>query len=395
MRVLVVSSTQWTPDLGNVADLVAGSWQSNAPGDSVHGVRFFDGGPGFNELVKSGADAPAQGYEGMNCIDVEQLVPTPQASQALIRGSSYALGLALAKACDSATAPLLLGLPPTQSEVGWADAGAGLLAGLAEGFGLPREEGGASNLAPHRLLGGGGGLTQIAVNDLPDLRALRARLTEVGLVVASRAAQPLLGLGGLAASLDHLGRVDPDSAHRLERNLGDFAHVVAGALGDTLIGRNLLTEPLPGAAAKTDDRAGLVSLRAREMTGLPGAGAFGGIGFMFNVLGVPVRNALEVSAERTGLEHELASADAVIVISTVLDAAEVHDGVTKLTASRALQYGVPIISLTGYSQAGRREWAALGVSSLYEAADQGENCQEEVLRRVLEKVPGIVRTWSR
>ncbi len=74
-----------------------------------------------------------------------------------------------------------------------------------------------------------------------------------------------------------------------------------------------------------------------------------------------------------------------------------------------LQRGVPVIAVTGHSEAGRREWAALGVSSLYECADSvsavgyspdvatgaAADEQQNTLHGLLAKMPGIVRTWSR
>ncbi len=404
MRIVIVSSTQWTPAVGDVAGQVAASWQSGAPNDRVRALRFSDGGSGFCALNTE------TNSEIVVCVEADQLSPGSLDTDSPDRGSSYVFGLGLARACETASAPLLLGLPPTQDDVTWADGGAGLLAGLAEGFGIGQERFGIESLAANRLLGGALQLSGVTPGDLPDLEALRARLHAAGLVVASRATGPLLGLGGLAALLDQAGRLDGEAAHRLERTLGDFAHLVAGALGTSLLGHNLLADPIPGSRPATEGDGVAVSVRARELTGQPGAGTYGGVGFMLNVLGVPVRNALDVSAERTGLEAELDAADVVVVVSTALDAAEVHDGATQLVANRALQRGVPVIALTGHSEAGRREWAALGVSTLYEPTDAGPMIrhqgdlnhktqeadeQAKILQRLLARMPGIVRTWSR
>lgn len=406
MRIVVVGSTQWHASGADIAAVVSDMWKSCAPADAVRPLLFSDGGPGFSRLNRVSAAQSGEFIEAAPMEGGDHQVDVNEPGSSATLGSSYALGLEVARACNDATAPVLLGLPPTQDGVGSADAGAGLLAGLAEGFGVSPSHEDGSGLAANRLLAGGAGLSQISVQDLPDLMAVRSRLSAAGLVIASRMTSPLLGLDGLAASLDQSGRMDSETAHRLERALGDFAHVVATALGDSLLGHNLLADSGDSGA-----NAGVSpSVRARELTAQPGAGAFGGAGFMFAALGVPLRNALDISAEAAGLEAELDAADAVVIVSTALDAQEAHDGVTSLVASRALLRGVPVIALTGHSEAGRREWSALGVSALYEPTEDrsaparvprasgsvSDNAQQEqILHALLSRVPGIVRTWSR
>lgn len=400
MRIVVIGSTQWRAPGADIASVVSELWKSCAPADSVHPLLLSDGGPGFARL-----NCVSDGSSGV-FVEAVSTDSASQQDQPPNLGSSYALGLEVARACDGATAPVLLGLPPNQEHVGWADGGAGLLAGLAEGFGISPAHRGSSGLAASRLLAGGANLAEISVRDLPDLTAVRSRLSAAGLVIASRMTAPLLGLDGLAASLDQSDRMDSEAAHRLERALGDFAHVIATALGDSLLGHNLLA----GSGDSNGNQGVSPSVRARELSAQPGAGAFGGVGFMFGALGVPLRNALDVSAEQAGLDAELDVADAVVIVSTALDAQEAHDGVTSLAASRALLRGVPVIALTGHSEAGRREWSALGVSALYEPTEdrsapasvpretghRADNAQQEqILHALLARVPGIVRTWSR
>lgn len=397
MRILVVASTQWAELGGLVADQVGAQWRSHCPDDCVRTVLLSDGGSGF---VSTGSEAHA----GESVfLEAQLLVQADSADTDLGLGSSYALGIELARVCSGSRNPIVLGLPPVQDEVGWADAGAGLLAGLTEGFGGTGSTGAGAGLVANRLLGGGLALGQVRPEDIPGLASLRERLGRNKLVVASRNSAPLLGLGGLAASLDDAGRLDAQAAHQLERALGDFSHTVAGALGSSLLGHNLLA----GRGGEvTGDQTGdgvAVSVRARQLASAPGSAAFGGVGFMLSVLGAHLRSALEVTAEREGLDDELDRADVVLVVSPVVDASEMHDGATNLVAGRALARGVPVVVLTGESQAGRREWSALGVSSLYESVPAGSpwfgngngNGAESVLETLLERVPGIARTWSR
>lgn len=402
MRILIVASTQWDEDreLGLTEDGSAGvgaricaAWRASSPADSVHVVRLSDGGAGF------ATSGPEPSSDGSLFVEAQGLVQVRSDADSLGLGSSYALGLGLARLCTEPAQRIVLGLPASQTEVGWADGGAGLLAGLAEGLGLGTSGRGASDndLVANRLLGGGLGLGKVRADEIPDVRALRDRLKRNQLVVASRETAPLLGLGGLAANLEGAGRLKPQDAHTLERALGDFSHVIAQALGSSLIGHNLLTGDSRQLLASSADDGVAVSVRARDLAAQPGAAAFGGVGFILNVLGAHLRNALEVTAERAALDAELDRADVVLTVSPVLDAAEMHDGVTNLVAGRALARGVPVIVLTGESEAGRREWSALGVSSLYEPVPPRSRShgQRELLAALIGRVPGIARTWSR
>lgn len=403
MRILIVASTQWDEagELGpteegadaGVGSRIGAAWRESSPTDSVHVVRLSDGGTGF------ATSGPEPSPDGILFVEAQGLAQVRSDDDSLGLGSSYALGLELARLCAKPARHIVLGLPASQTEVGWADGGAGLLAGLAEGLGLRSSGRGAfdSGLVANRLLGGGLGLAKVHADEIPDLRALRDRLRHHQLVVASRDTTPLLGLGGLAANLEVAGRLKPQEAHTLERALGDFSHVIAQALGSSLIGHNLLTGDSGQLLANGADDGAAVSVRARDLAAQPGGAAFGGVGFILNVLGAHLRNALEVTAERAALNDELDRADVVLTVSPVLDAAEMHDGVTSLVAGRALTRGIPVIVLTGQSEAGRREWSALGVSSLYEPVVpqlRGEE-QRDLLAALIGRVPGIARTWSR
>ena len=277
----------------------------------------------------------------------------------------------LARVWEGPERRIVLGLAEHQDQVPWADGGAGLLAGLADTFAASDAAGNEDSPLPIAVTAPGG---------LPDLVALRARLATKQFVVATRSTAPLLGLGGLAATLNDADLLDSERAHGLERSLGDFAHEVAGAWGSSMVGQNLLagrsagaseadgigTAPSAGGTHAVDGRA--ISARARELTSRPGVAAGGGVAFILSVLGAQVLPGLEVSAERERLDDALVDADAIMVVSPVLDAIEMHDGATTLVSARALALGIPVLVLTGDTHAGRREWAAIGVSAMFHPA---------------------------
>lgn len=317
--------------------------------------------------------------------DATLVAPGTDRADAVRNGSSRPLGTLLASALTTDARTVLVALGAAAGTgTAWADGGAGMLVGLADGLGVPVPD-------SSRLVAGGAALRGVTAGDLPDLDALRRALSGRDVRVAHRAPDALLGLGGLAGGLvpDVLDAV---AAQDLERALGDLVHAIASARAGTLVGRDLL-----GAATSSTTSAHAVSDHARELGALRGGAAGGGAAFALAALGVPLAPAAPLVADLVGVSSAVAQADLVVVVVPVLDGDESHDGVLPAVADAALDAAVPVVVLAGTSLSGRREWSALGVAAVHETGwavpDDVLGADGAVQDDAAERVARIARTW--
>ncbi|MBD9700231.1 glycerate kinase [Flavimobilis sp. GY10621] len=317
--------------------------------------------------------------------DATLVAPGTDRADAVRNGSSRPLGTLLASALTTDARTVLVALgADAGTGTAWADGGAGMLVGLADGLGVPVPD-------SSRLVAGGAALRGVTADDLPDLGALRRALAGRDVRVAHRAPDALLGLGGLAGGLvpDVLDAV---AAQDLERALGDLVHAIAGARAGTLVGRDLL-----GAATTSTTSARAISDHARELGALRGGAAGGGAALALAALGVPLAPAAPLVADLVGVTSAVAQADLVVVVVPVLDGDESHDGVLPAVADAALDAAVPVVVLAGTSLSGRREWSALGVAAVHETGwavpDDVLDADGAVADEAAERVARIARTW--
>ena len=395
MQVLVVPSTAWPSSAGasraDVADAVARqvvtAWARAVPHADVQPVLLGDGSAGFAETARGHlADPAADGaalfletasVAAAEVADVRARTRDGAADALAEHGSSAPVGELLAAALETCARTIVVGAGDALgADTAWADGGAGMLAALAERLGVA----GASD----RLRQGAGALAGIDAHDLPDLLALRDALAGRDIVVAQRGDRTLLGLGGLAAGLSQHA-VGAATTQRLERNLGDLSLAVGRARSGSLVGRDLLGAPVDVATSSPDHLA-------RALAATPGAAAGGGVGFMLAALGARVRRAIDVVADLAHLREKIAASDLVVVVAPAIDAAEVHDGVLPAVAQVALDHAVPVAALVGESEAGRREWSAIGVAGVHETghADAAWWTSSD---EVGERVARVARTW--
>ncbi len=317
--------------------------------------------------------------------DATLVAPGTDRADAVRNGSSRPLGTLLASALTTDARTVLVALgADAGTGTAWADGGAGVLVGLADGLGVPVPD-------SSRLVAGGAALRGVTADDLPDLGVLRRALAGRDVRVAHRAPDALLGLGGLAGGLvpDVL---DAAAAQDLERALGDLVHAIAGARAGTLVGRDLL-----GAATSSTTSARAISDHARELGALRGGGAGGGAALALAALGVPLAPAAPLIADLVDVTSAVAQADLVVVVVPVLDGDESHDGVLPAVADAALDAAVPVVVLAGTSLSGRREWSALGVAAVHETGwavpDDVLGADGAVQDCAAERAARIARTW--
>lgn len=363
MRILLVAGSGWRAAAPEVARAAARAWSSAAPRDAVVAQALADGGPGFVEVAR-----PLMAADPGLLVLETALAPEGPAGAGmtdLVAGTSLELGRMLGAALATDARTIALGLGPAPVH-GWADGGAGLLVGLSEVLGVPVP-------GRDRLVAGGAGLGGVRATDLPDVARLRRALGARDVVGAYRSSDPVLGLAGLAAGLAEARRLDPVVAQDLEHNLGDLAHALAALAG--LAGRDLLAGSGPAASV-------------RALGALPGAG--GGAALVLHALGVRLAPGLRVVADRAGLDAAIDGSDVVVVVVPAVDGGEMHDGTVALVGELALEAAVPVVVVAGHCVAGRREWAAAGISAVYEEPRRSAAASD-----VLGVVPRVARTWSR
>jgi glycerate kinase len=382
------------------AAAMAAGWHTGARHDEIVVAPLADGGPGFVDTLRAsiggrllpfvvrgpwGEDVRAAVLLVGDTAYVESahavgLALVPEDRRDPTRTTSAGLGELLRHARGTGARRIVVGLGGS----GTVDGGAGMLAGLGLAGGTGR------------LAGGGGGLDELADDDLAGLSALRADWSAVEVLVACDVDVPLLGLQGAAAGFSPQKGATAEQAQHLERALARFARVAGGALGE-VERPNLLAEPVAfghhhGAVPTTSARSGSDRLAA-----LPGAGAAGGLGFGLALLGARLVPGAAVVADAVGLDEQLAGADLVVTGEGRFDWQSLHGKVVAEVAHRALAHGLPTIVVAGEVLVGRREQAAEGISAAYavsESRAQVVAALADPAGTLTARTAAVARTWS-
>lgn len=396
MRVLLAPTLSGDDAHGLAASSahLVDAWSGAAPHDTVDLCALSDGGPGFATLVAARADLAPDRADTWVAPGV--LLVGGRGGTAYVDGSvglragagTAALGEQLLAALSAGPSRVVLGMPGPDQVVVVPDAGWGLLGAL----GLERTAGrGAGD-------GSGAAVDDITAGDLGGLQAVLARLGQVDLVGAAARDLPLLGLHGTSASAGESGALSAADAQQLERTVGQLAHAVWEAAGSGQAppptGHPSLLAP--GQAAETATR------RLRDVTGLPGAGAGAGVGWLVALAGGRLLPGAAVHAEAVALAPRVAASDLVVTTLDHLDASTFHGSGAEQAASAAAAVGVPCVVVAGTSMMSRRESSAAGLSAVYVASEQPDPRRDrgddqhgdlpvdglaDVLRRV-------ARSWS-
>ena len=373
-------------------------WRRAAPHDELDLCPLADGGPGFLDAVRASLggellaatvrsplhdDVPAavllvDGSDGVRTAYLESaqatglaLVPPDRRDPTVT--TTYGVGQLLAVALEAGATRIVVGLGGSATN----DAGAGMLAALGVGAatrGVPSEV----------LTRGGGPLGLVTVDDLTGLGALRESLAGIELLVATDVDVPLLGLHGASAGFAPQKGATPEQAQELERALGHFAHAAVAVLGPDAVRPDLL------ASART-------ASPAARLTGLPGAGAAGGLGFALALLGGRIVSGSGLVADGVGLAARIAVADLVVTGEGRLDWQSLHGKVVAAVAHAALAAGVPTVVIAGQVDVGRREWGAAGIAGAYAVAETPEEVAAafaDPAGTLAARAQRVARTWS-
>lgn len=305
------------------AEAIAAGWRRSRPGDTLIPVPLSDGGPGFLEVLT----ARHPGWQLRHCRVRGPLSQDVEAAWVFDPGSGTGY-VESAQACGLA----LLGGPPTVSTALAAhSAGVGQLIGEALDCGARTVVVGLGGSA---CTDGGRGM----VEALGGLAQARRRLAGVDLIAATDVEHPLLGPSGAARVFGPQKGADPPAVQVLEDRLVDWAGALRSAAG-------------------------------HDVSGMPGAGAAGGLGAALLALGGRRESGAALIAAHTGIAGEIAGADLVVTGEGRFDEQSLHGKVVGSLAAAARRRGVPVLVLAGQVALAGAAGEAAGVTAAYALSD--------------------------
>ena len=339
MRILVAPDKfAGTLTARQAGEAIATGWRRHAPDDVLTLLPMSDGGPGFVDVLGE-PDGQTINLEAAAHVGRDLGLDPWNAS-------SFALGLAVREAVGQVRR-VRVGLGGTRTN----DGGAGFLAALGATADVPLDRGPA----------GLRGITSV------DLEPARALVEAVDLVAAADVDIPLLGLFGATKTFGP------------QKGLADHELVEVDGLLDQFVVATLGAGPAE-----------------RRLADTPGAGAAGGLGFAFLVLGKQVVRGVDLVAEAVGLADACAGHDLVLTGEGTFDHTSRTGKVVFGVAQAAAESARPCVVLAGQVTVGSREARAMGVDAAYAMADLvglevAKSEPFEALARLAERT---ARTWS-
>ena len=247
----------------------------------------------------------------------------PHGPSAALSATSFGVGELIRAALDAGCRRLVVGVGGTAS----TDGGAGLLqalgARLSDRHGHPA--------AP----GGGGGLSAL---ERADLSELDPRLAGCELIAATDVDNPLLGARGAAAVFAPQKGADRQVQAQLERGLVKLAGLL--------------------------DRSAVPHL-----SGLPGAGAGGGIAYALLRAGAQRVSGADTILEVLRFTDHASAADLVVTGEGSLDASSLGGKAPVTLARTAHRLGTPVVAVAGRSTLTPQQQREAGIDRVYQLLD--------------------------
>lgn len=348
MRVVVAPDKfAGTLTAPQVARVFARGWASVRPGDTVDQVPLSDGGPGFVECLRAalggellsvtvtgpmgdpvGAQLLLTSTAGVVTAYVEaaqanglHLVPEP--SRDPLVATTAGVGELVAAAIAAGASTVVVGLGGSATN----DGGAGMLAALGAG-------GRDTEGAEVSLRRGPAAFGRLGSVDLgPALAAVR----DVRIVVATDVDSPLLGPDGASHGFGAQKGADEPARAGLERELVRWRDLCAAGGGSAV-----------AEAA--------------------GAGAAGGLGYGFLVVGAQRVPGIDTVVAAVGLEQRCAGAGLVVTGEGRFDWQSLHGKVVSGVVGAAA--GAPVVVVAGQVSVPEARWRAAGFIAVRSLAEQ-------------------------
>lgn len=344
MRIIVApDSFKGSLSALEVAQAMARGVRAVFPGAEVIEVPIADGGEGTVEAlvmatggslrkaaVRGPLGDPVQAFWGvlgdgrtavLEMAAASGLTLVPEGGRDPRLASTCGTGELLKAALDAGLRRIILGIGGSATN----DGGAGLARALGVRF-LDETE--------RELPEGGGALAQVA---RVDLAGLDSRLQDAEILVACDVDNPLCGPRGATAVFGPQKGATPEMVRELDVALAAFARVAARDTG-------------------------------RDVAGIPGAGAAGGLGAgLLFFTPARLRPGVEIVLEAVDFEAKVQGADLVITGEGRTDAQTAMGKAPVGVAAVAKRQGVPVVCLSGGLGDGAEAVLAMGVDALASA----------------------------
>ncbi|GAA2123783.1 glycerate kinase [Glycomyces algeriensis] len=366
MRILIAPDKfAGTMSAAEAADAVAAGWRRARPGDTIVTLPLADGGPGFVDVLAHALpeatlrdvdtcdplgrpvvadylrDGETAYIESAEACGLHLLEPSERDPR---RTTSYGLGIVLAHAIEQGAKRLVIGLGGSATN----DAGAGMLTAL--GLTLLDSTGAA-------LPYGGGTLSACAGIEG------HARTRGVEIIAATDVDSPLLGPHGATYMFGPQKGATGNALPFLELSLSSFAELAERTIG-------------PVGASE-----------------LPGAGAAGGLGFAFFLLGGRRESGARLTCDAVGLDAKIAAADLVITGEGSFDAQSLRGKLAAEVASGARAHGRPCLVMAGRSDLDSHPDLA-GVHSVTELLGSPEAAMAEPAAGLTSLAEKVAKEWQ-
>jgi glycerate kinase len=262
--------------------------------------------------------------------------------------TTYGTGELLRAALDAGAKKLVVGIGGSATNDGGA--------GMARALGVRFLDAAGADLAE-----GGAALSRLA---RIDLTGLDPRMARAELVVACDVDNPLTGPRGASRVYGPQKGATPGMVRELDAALGRYAEVAREATG-------------------------------RDVAGLPGAGAAGGLGAgLLFFTPARLRPGVEIVLEATGFDALVRDADLVITGEGRTDSQTAMGKAPVGVAASARRHGVPVICLSGDLGEGADEVLSKGIDAIASVVP-GPMTLEESMARAPELIEAAARRVCR
>lgn len=284
-------------------------------------VRVVAEGP-TGQRVETGY-AEREGVAIVEMADVSGLSLLSGDRLAPLTASSYGTGEVLKAALDAGSRRVVLGVGGSACTDGGAGMVQALGARVLDKTGHELARGGAPLVGAHQL----------------KLEALHPALSETELVLACDVNNPLLGSRGAAAVYGPQKGASDADVKQLDRALSHWADIVCATTGT-------------------------------DVSGHPGAGAAGGVGYAaLALLGAIMRPGSELVLELIDFRGNLDDAALVITGEGSLDKQTLHGKAPMGVAAAAREVAVPVVAVAGRCELSVESLAEVGIRGVYAVTD--------------------------
>lgn len=256
-----------------------------------------------------------------------QLVPKDKRNPLFT--TTFGVGQMILHAINNGAKHIVVGLGGSSTN----DGGLGMLQALgAKAYDRNGEE-----------LGLGG--KELSKIDSLDLSKLDSRLKDITIEAACDVENPLVGENGATYTFGHQKGADSKTLAELEKGMINFSEAVYKACG-------------------------------LEIAHMPKAGAAGGLGAAFFIIGAHMNKGIDLVLKHTGFEEKLKNADFIFTGEGSIDAQTKYGKTIAGVSKMAKMHEVPVIALSGKVGDDIEELYEIGVTAVFGIVDKPKSLDE-------------------